>query len=66
MMDVLGAGTLDDYIELTVERVACRILIKSFTETETLRPIIKPLTESLTVNIEQKIYTDKIPFLLRG
>ena len=48
MMDVLGADILDDYIELTVEKVPGGILIKPFTEIEALGANrIKPLTESL-------------------
>jgi len=48
MMIVLGADILDDYIELTVEKVPGGILIKPFTEIEALGANrIKPLTESL-------------------
>ncbi len=48
MMDVLGADILDDYIELTMEKIPGGILIKPFSEIEALGAnLIKPVTESL-------------------
>ena len=48
MMDALGADILDDYMELTVEKVQGGILIKPFSKNEALGVnLIKPLIESL-------------------
>ncbi|HEY9245806.1 MAG TPA: hypothetical protein VIO11_03065, partial [Candidatus Methanoperedens sp.] len=48
MVDALGADTVSDYIELSIEKVAGGLLIKPFVEIGALREkILKPLTESL-------------------